>query len=476
MAYTWQTPLKWGTLVAVGLAITGTTIYTVKTKQDIDAVEMIELVEGIKERASVVNQGLTTTGDQITPIVSRDQLQWVMNYAKTLVPQFVDPSTNVNKVTGAPVMLTVTGLWHTLQIGDGTNKWTISPCWTNANSVVHPAVYGNILANGNPFENGIQVVYKETFIECYKVLHALSNTTRVAVWTNSIGLYGATGGSADTPYLFPDTPNGPDPDVFSPLPMLTWGAPNAWINSTYPSWGAMSTEDMKVPEWLQHPDTYTYFWDLTTAASIATQYVPAATAPIRYGLASYRYYAHGFYGWNIQMIFDNTPFGPCWSIGDPWPSEPGCLSTWMWDGPYAFKECTSEYNTNKYNLITSMLVVGTGTNDLSRSVQFWGKTETVFQVLDTIAAEASDIFLSGIITPSEFSNPEGGDDTPWNVLARTDQATGPNDEGQGTIRYEYDNNAANSIDISPVHTETKTVTKGPAIITWTFERCTEALP
>jgi len=519
-----STTLKWGTVVAAGLALTSATLWVNHTWRQVEAPDMIELVEGVKERAAVhTNLSLPPSGE-ITPIVSRAQMQWVMTSAKALVPYFVNPATNVNAVSGAAVMLTVTGLWHTLQIGDGTNKWTVSPCWTNApytnwvyaytnwypsNDAPHSLCYTarefhavsyatNLTTNGygwGTYSNAaeqvvpakvrpaiysntldtVQVIYKETFIECYKVLHALSNTTRAAVWTNSTGVYGAVGDSVVTPYLFSPTPPGPDPDVFSPLAELTWGAPNAWITGTYPGWGIMSTEEMNVPEWLQHPDTYTYFWDLTTAASVATQYTPAATAPLRYGLASYRFKANGFYGWNVHMIFNNSPFGPCWSIGDPWPSEPGCLSTWLWDGPYAFKQCTIENNTNKYNLVTSMLVVGTGTNDLGRSVQFWGKTGTVYQVLDVPAAGASDIVLSDVIAPSEFSNPEGGDDTPWNALSRPDQAYGPNN-ADVYLRYEYDNNAANSIDITPVHTETKTVTKGPAIITWTFERCTEELP
>ena len=49
---------------------------------------------------------------------------------KALVPYYCDTNTVYDGTTNI-VMLTVTGLWASLQIGDGTNKFTREPCWTN---------------------------------------------------------------------------------------------------------------------------------------------------------------------------------------------------------------------------------------------------------------------------------------------------------------------------------------------------------
>jgi hypothetical protein len=49
---------------------------------------------------------------------------------KALIPYYVDTNTVYDGTTNI-VMLTVTGLWASLGIGDKTNQFTRTPCWTN---------------------------------------------------------------------------------------------------------------------------------------------------------------------------------------------------------------------------------------------------------------------------------------------------------------------------------------------------------
>jgi hypothetical protein len=50
---------------------------------------------------------------------------------KSLIPYYADTNTVYDGTTNI-VMLTVTGLWASLGIGDKTNQFTRTPCWTNS--------------------------------------------------------------------------------------------------------------------------------------------------------------------------------------------------------------------------------------------------------------------------------------------------------------------------------------------------------
>ena len=93
---------------------------------------------------------------------------------KALVPYYVDTNTVYDGTTNI-VMLTVTGLWASLSIGDGTNKFTRTPAiGTNA------ATYGDY-----PWQ-----IYVEDLQERYKALEALKMTAPSdysMVATNQIG-------------------------------------------------------------------------------------------------------------------------------------------------------------------------------------------------------------------------------------------------------------------------------------------------
>jgi hypothetical protein len=62
--------------------------------------------------------------------IDRDMMVSLDATIKALVPYYVDTNTVYDGTTNI-VMLTVTGLWASLQIGDKTNQFTRTPCWTN---------------------------------------------------------------------------------------------------------------------------------------------------------------------------------------------------------------------------------------------------------------------------------------------------------------------------------------------------------
>jgi hypothetical protein len=62
--------------------------------------------------------------------VDRDMMVSLDTTIKALIPYYVDINTVYDGTTNI-VMLTVTGLWASLGIGDKTNQFTRTPCWTN---------------------------------------------------------------------------------------------------------------------------------------------------------------------------------------------------------------------------------------------------------------------------------------------------------------------------------------------------------
>jgi len=81
---------------------------------------------------------------------------------KALVPWYVDTNTVYDGTTNI-VMLTVTGLWASLSIGDGTNQFTRTPAIVETNNTTNAATYGEW-----PWR-----IYKQDLEERYKVLNAL---------------------------------------------------------------------------------------------------------------------------------------------------------------------------------------------------------------------------------------------------------------------------------------------------------------
>lgn len=104
--------------------------------------------------------------------LDHDMLASLDNTIKALVPYYCDANTVYDGTTNI-VMLTVTGLWASLGIGDHTNQFTAVPAWVGTNGVANAATYGAF-----PWR-----IYKQNLEERYKVLNALQyrindNTTK----------------------------------------------------------------------------------------------------------------------------------------------------------------------------------------------------------------------------------------------------------------------------------------------------------
>jgi len=135
--------------------------------------EMNEIVEKGTECVRGVNERCWATQYQTNPVAYRVEpftnttfyldkslMGAMASKIKSLVPYYVDTNTVYNGTTNI-VMLTVPGLWASLEIGDRTNQFTCTPAiGTNA------ATYGD-----DPWR-----IYVTNLQEQYKVLNALKVT------------------------------------------------------------------------------------------------------------------------------------------------------------------------------------------------------------------------------------------------------------------------------------------------------------
>jgi hypothetical protein len=175
----------------VGLTITGTTIYVVNnSRKQVQPVDVIEVVLATQERCLALSYSNTATWPEpayregilsfvrswtsnsysatnaviTTNVVTnafgwwidRDMMLTVDNVIKAIVPYYVDTNSFQNG-TGAVVYLTVTGLFARLEIGDRTNQWTRSPCWTNASVTNYVVTYTNFWPSTTT--SGVAVCY-----------------------------------------------------------------------------------------------------------------------------------------------------------------------------------------------------------------------------------------------------------------------------------------------------------------------------
>ncbi len=187
MSFAWQ-DIRYGWRALVGIALTGATIYVAaSTRQRVTQRDIIEIVLGTYERCLGTQYGTNEAGAPVyyvnPPEFTRDWVTtneagaWATNTVtnaigwrvdramlvtcdekiKECVEHCADPDSVHDGATNI-VMLTVTGLWAELGIGDGTNKFTREPAiGTNA------ATYGEY-----PWR-----IYKTDLEERYKVLEAL---------------------------------------------------------------------------------------------------------------------------------------------------------------------------------------------------------------------------------------------------------------------------------------------------------------
>lgn len=197
MAWTF-TDLKYGWKIAAGITLAATTIYVASnTRERVNQADIIELALGTYERCLATqystnpvayyvappsfvrswhsNSYETTNvpGDLVTNWVAvlhtnifTNVISWRTDRAmlaeldatiKALVPYYCDTNTLYDGSTNV-VMLTVTGLWASLGIGDHVSQFTRVPA-----SGTNAATYGEL-----PWR-----IYKEDLEERYKVLQAL---------------------------------------------------------------------------------------------------------------------------------------------------------------------------------------------------------------------------------------------------------------------------------------------------------------
>ena len=165
----------WVALASLG-ALTGTTIYVLNNQRhQAKPEDIIELMLGITERCLALQVSTntsaygafvvpppsfvhtwfsnvyTTNGVTIYTNVVTNTIGWHFDFwysgileetIRTLVPLYLNTNTVYDGSTNIS-SLTVTGLWASLKIGDGTNRFTREPAWTNTftNWIVNYTTY-----------------------------------------------------------------------------------------------------------------------------------------------------------------------------------------------------------------------------------------------------------------------------------------------------------------------------------------------
>ena len=150
----------WVALASLG-ALTGTTIYVLNNQRhQVKPEDIIELVLGVTERCLATqistnpvtycagppsfvrtwySNVYTTNGVTIYTNVVTNTIGWHFDIGyylnldtiiKAIVPLYLNTNTVYDGSTNISY-LTVTGLWAELKIGDGTNRFTREPAWTN---------------------------------------------------------------------------------------------------------------------------------------------------------------------------------------------------------------------------------------------------------------------------------------------------------------------------------------------------------
>lgn len=215
------TNLNYGWKIAIGITLSAVSIYVANNiRERINQADEIELDLAVAERCFALQYGTNSLGQ---PLYYIDPPQYVRSWysnnyetqvvagvtsvvavvytniytnavgcrtdrakavardatIKALVPYYCDTNTVYDGTTNI-VMLTVTGLWASLGIGDHTNQFTSVPEWVGTNGVTNAATYGEL-----PWR-----IYKEDLEERYKVLNALKMTKNTLIKTNVISKLG----------------------------------------------------------------------------------------------------------------------------------------------------------------------------------------------------------------------------------------------------------------------------------------------
>lgn len=235
--------LRYGWKIVAGAVLTGATIYVASNVPSyIYQRDVVEIVLGVTERClatqtgtnidgsgiygvappSVIRSWTTTNGltgtnfawvsEQVTNTLSwyTDRAMMVDLDAKifALIPCYADTNTVYEGTTNIS-MLTVTGLFASLQIGDHTNQFTAIPAIGTNSATFGPWARRN---------------YRVAWEERYKVLNALKHLPASIVLSNEY-YFGDSGYIGAEYYAYPPDPNYPwtDEDRRSAID-LYWGS------------------------------------------------------------------------------------------------------------------------------------------------------------------------------------------------------------------------------------------------------------
>lgn len=136
------------------------------TAYDLEGIMILgkECVLGVNERCWATQYQTNSVAYRVAPFTNdscwyldKSLMGTMASKIRSLTPYYVNPDTIYNGTTNI-TMLTVTGVWAELEIGDHTNKFTLMPA-----SGTNAATYGD-----NPWK-----IYPETLDERYDVLDAL---------------------------------------------------------------------------------------------------------------------------------------------------------------------------------------------------------------------------------------------------------------------------------------------------------------
>ena len=198
-----------------------------------------------------------------------------------LIPQYVD---SIGE-TGNVVYLTVTGLFDTLSIGDGTSQFTRTPAiGTNA------ATYG-----------GVGRIVREIHVEeRYKILHALTQTVASASWSTNRGSI-AVSNVAATADTYTYTP--PEPQVSTNYPDLpTNGVPVAWLDAD---------------EVTQDQTKQGAFWSNNVPSRTYDGKAAGASNALTFGASEAPSYTYSFqYDWKNYQSFETDLDGSQYELTD----------------------------------------------------------------------------------------------------------------------------------------------------------------
>jgi hypothetical protein len=258
---------------------------------------------------------------------------------KALVPYYCDPDTVYDGTTNI-VMLTVTGLWASLQIGDKTNLFTREPEWVEivgTNIITNAATYGEL-----PWR-----IYKTDLEERYKVLNALKFTRREGavnrIESSRVGNSSSMDNS-DSEYLSSIT-------VYTNAGWSTIIIMQTWRDDDYGQYYESSVFPIKIFLNLTTNIEHKTLWFYKTFTTFELYYWDNNTLPIDYSPDHHKILKYTDYdAWTFDSnLNDPLSKGPNYNQLPVWGEDLTRPICWVRDvDTYFIIDWNFQYCTNKY--------------------------------------------------------------------------------------------------------------------------------